>query len=194
MERMLAKSGTAANAAGAANTERLLEELRSSPLFRQLVPMEAGIGWPIPLRRNGKVYLTLPLFSFGVARGDGNRIELHPPFASVTVAWATGRPVKYVSFAYERPWPEVPAGPVGVFPHDAIATLSIGEYRERRAELLGLYDGLCTALAGGEAFSAERSARFSELLRLMVEPSLEPFYRALGKSFFERFLTTSEKP
>jgi len=190
MERMLAQSGAAA-AGNGPTMERMLEELRATPLYRQLVPMEAGIGWPIPLRREGAVFVTLPLFGFGVARSEGKRIEIHPPFASLTLAWSTKRPTKYVDFAFERPWPKPPAGPVGIFPHESIATLSVGEYRERRSELLALYDELCGVLSGTGSFPADRSARFSELLRLLVEPSLRPYYRALGPSFFDRFLGTS---
>jgi len=191
MERMMAQSTVAASAAAGAGpkTERLFDELRNTPLFRQLVPMEAGIGWPIPLRRDGRVYVTLPLFSFGTGASGGKQIQLYPPFASVTLNWATQRPVKYVTFRFEAPWTLGPsAEPVGIFPHDAIAKLSIGAYTERRKELLGLYDELCESLAGKGAFTAERSARFSELLRQLIEPSLEPFYRTLGPKFFERFL------
>ena len=190
MERMMAQStAVAPSAAAGSKTERLLAELRSAPLFRQLVPMEAGIGWPIPLRREGKVYLTLPFFGFGVARSEGKRIELHPPFASITLNWSTGRPVKYVSFAFERPWPQTPGTePVGVFPHDAVRGLSVAAYSEKRSALLAMYDELFESLAGQSTLSMEWNARFSAALRMLVEPSLEPYYRALGEKFFERFL------
>ena len=40
---------------------------------------------------------------------------------------------------------------------------------------------------GGE-FTDEWTARFESLLRLLMEPSLEPYYRALAPKFFNRFL------
>jgi hypothetical protein len=189
MERMLATAAASAAAGDGSKIERLRGDLRRMPLFRQLVPMEAGIGWPVPLRREGKVYLTFPLFSFGVGRGEVARIELRPPFAAVTLSWATGRPVKYVTFAFERPWQDGASNePAGVFPHEAVRDFTIETYRRHTAELFALYDALCASLAGEGAFGAEQGARFSELLRLLVEPPLEPYYRALGPKFFERFL------
>jgi hypothetical protein len=43
-------------------------------------------------------------------------------------------------------------------------------------------------LAQKRPFPAAWIARFSELLRLLMEPALEPYYRVLAPKFFERFL------
>jgi len=78
--------------------------------------------------------------------------------------------------------------PVGVFPHDAVRGLSVAAYSEKRSALLAMYDELFESLAGQSTLSPEWNARFSAALRMLVEPSLEPYYRALGEKFFERFL------
>jgi hypothetical protein len=172
--------------------EQAIENLRKMPIFRQLVPQEAGIGWPIPLRKeqNGvsRVYVTFPLFGLAPRVGQ-NQTVLFPPFATITLDWATQVPVEYVSLHFNHPWPEGQwEGEVGTFPHAAIAHMTVGEYKAKRSELLALYDEMFERLAQKQAFSAEWIARFSELLRLLMEPSLEPYYRALGPKFFSRFL------
>src|SRR3712207_2891537 len=69
----------------ASRTEALLREVRQTPLFRQLVPMEAGIGWPIPVRRvdgegQRRVYLRLPLYGYRPTPVRGQSAILYPPF------------------------------------------------------------------------------------------------------------------
>lgn len=91
---------------------------------------------------------------------------------------------------FRNPWAEGQwdTERVGTFPHSAIAHLSISQYLERRYELLAMYDVLLNALANDEGLSPEWCASFSNLLHQLMEPALEPYYRALGPKFFERFL------
>ncbi|WP_306337158.1 hypothetical protein [Streptomyces sp. KL118A] len=167
----------------------LLERLRRMPLFRQLAPMECGIGWPMPLRIGPdsgatRVCLRLPLFGMRPLSGGG--AELFPPFATVTLDRATARPMEYVDLRLTRPWPP-PKGaePVGTFPHEAVDG-TVGDYRAARRELLALYDDLCDSLAAHTRF--EHRDRFATLLRRLLEPGLEPYYRALGPDFYAHFL------
>ena len=98
-------------------------------------------------------------------------------------------PVEYQNLRFRNPWPEGDwTARVGTFPHPAVAQMKVSEYRRKREELYAMYDEMFEKLAGGGEFSAEWTARFTELLRLLVEPSLEPYYRALGPKFFDRFL------
>ncbi|WP_409239120.1 hypothetical protein [Streptomyces sp. PA5.6] len=187
--------GPVSSGPGPVPTAELLERLRRMPLFRQLVPMEAGIGWPVPLRlsrRSGapRICLRLPLFGMH-ALSDGGA-ELFPPFATVTLDRATGRPMEYVDLRLTRPWPPPDdTRPVGVFPHKTLDG-TVGDYRAARRELLGLYDDLCESLAARTPFA--RGARFTALLRTLLEPGLEPYYRALGPDFFTHFLGRAEDP
>ncbi|MEU6995535.1 hypothetical protein ABZ953_33380 [Streptomyces sp. NPDC046465] len=177
-------------------TEELLVRLRRMPLFRQLAPMESGLGWPVPLRLGpasgdaGRICLRVPLFGMRPRTGGG--AELFPPFATVTLDRATGRPMEYVDLRLTRPWP-VPdrPEPAGSFPHAAVSG-TVADYRAARGELLALYDDLCDHLAARTPFA--RGARFSALLRTLLEPGLEPYYRALGPEFFAHFLGTALGP
>jgi len=174
-------------------TGTLLHEVRQMPLFRQLVPMEAGIGWPIPVRKldgegRRRVYLRLPMYGYRPTPERGQGAILYPPFAVVTLRWDTGRPVEYLDLAYTQPWPvSAHPEPVGTFPHDAVRG-SRGNYIADRERLLWLYDEMAEYLQAGQGFSADWIESFSGLLRRLVEPGLLPYYRILGGKFYDRFL------
>jgi hypothetical protein len=170
-------------------TEQLLHEVRRMPLFRQVIPGEAGLGWPLPVRRSGRAYAVLPVF--GMPRNKDGRIELFAPFAVLTLDWQSHMPVKYVDLKFETPtgFPDSTANaPIGAFPHPAIESWTVQKYQDARVELLALYDELFDALRTRTTMSRESVQRFGELLRVMAEPSLEPYYRALAPGFCAEFL------
>lgn len=175
-------------------TERLIEGVRRTPLFRQLVPMEAGIGWPIPVRKHASqaaplVCLRLPLFGMCPAPGRGRTtVALFPPFATVTLECRTGRAMEYVDLRFTQPWPATdPKTPAGYFPHDAAPT-DRTTYLARRRRLLELYDVVVQRLAERQDLDDTLLGEFRPLLRQLVEPPLEPYYRALGLSFYRTML------
>lgn len=171
-------------------TEQLITEVRSTPLFRQLVPLEASVGWPIPVRAGDHAYLTLLLYA--TAPADGGAAIL-PPFAQVTLDWATGQVVEYVSYAYRHPLPDAPReGAIGTFPHNAVEGLTRGQYLERRGELLEAYDRVLDAVATGAPIPPYEAAAFGRLLRQLLEPALEPYYRAISPQFFKHFLALGQ--
>lgn len=172
-------------------TEQLILAIRQGPIFQALGPMEAGSGWPIPYRKEGRLYMIVPFY--------GNRYDaaqkqtlLFPPLLTITVDWETGKPVEYVDLQFRNPWELIRqkewSEPIGTFPHEAVRALTRDAYLEARNALLARYDDLFQALAGGAAIPEELSEAFSRLLRLLMEPPLEPYYRFLAQRFFERFL------
>lgn len=171
--------------------QALMKSIRQMPLFRQLIPMEAGVGWPIPLRKGGKTYVILPFY--GYTRGSKERqIVLYPPFATITLDWSNQKPVEYVNLRFRNPWPEGEwETEVGHFPHPAVTQMTVQQYKAKRNELLTMYDEMFENLTQGHPFSAEWSARFGQLLGTLMEPPLEPYYRALSPKFFDRFLPKS---
>lgn len=168
--------------------EQLAIGIRKTPLFRQLVPHEAKVGWPIPFRKPGKVYVALIFFGISRAPEQGG-IQIFPPLSMVTVGWRTLRPVEYVDLRFRHPWPDDKVeGQVGVFPHQAVRHMTVDDYRHARAGLLAMYDELLASMADGEQLSADWLEEFSRRLRTLMEPGLEPYYRALSPRFFGRFL------
>ena len=171
----------------------LMDGVRSMPLFRQLVPMEAMIGWPIPIRRDSgwdarrAVYMKLPLFGTGRPVRRGDPTQLLPPFAVLTLNWANGVPVEYADLRYTQPWPMSPSQvAVGEFPHAAVRELSAGEYLKERTRLCELYDEVFESLAAGRPFTGR--VEFGERLAVLMEPSLLPYYRLLAPRFVAAFL------
>jgi hypothetical protein len=165
-------------------TTGLLKSCRDSLTARELIPMEAMTGWPLPTKRAGAAYITVP-FTSGT-RADGELL-LNPPFAAITMRWSDGLIVAYRDLEYEALWPK-PDGPVGTFPHPEVAGLTRREYLDMRSEALRMYDDLFVALGEGSRLSADWSGRFSELMGQLVEPPLRRYYSALGPAFAEQFL------
>lgn len=177
---------------GVPRSESLCRTLRRSRLFHELVPMESGIGWPLPVPvvQDGepRVFMRLPLF---VLRPDpAGGADLFPPFATVTLDWATGRLVEYTDLRFKEPhrprtqWSE----PVGRFPHPAVEVLTTAGYRNARTRLFGLYDELLDELASGRQPGGDWSEQFDELFGRLLEPSLMPYYRQLAPKFLGRHL------
>lgn len=171
--------------------EDVIRSIRKMPMYRQLIPLEAGVGWPIPLRRNKKVYITFPFFGQTYDQNTHQTI-LYPPFATITLDWSNQAPVEYINLRFRNLWPEGHwEERAGIFPHTAVANLSVGQYREQRKQLLALYGELMESLVRDEDLSPEWEASFSSLLRLLMEPALEPYYRVLGPKFFAHFLPSA---
>ena len=176
-------------------TEQLLKNIRKTPLFRQLIPQEAGIGFPIPLRRKDKVFAIIPCYGFTPTTEKGKTI-LFPPFATITVNWKNQVPVEYSNLLFRkdepgREWVGLQwEGKIGTFPHDALVQMTRNEYLQKRIQLLKMYDNMFSNLEEKRAFSSEWEASFKELLSLLIEPALIPYYRVLGSKFCDRFLQT----
>ncbi|TVR74656.1 MAG: hypothetical protein EA415_05510 [Sphaerobacteraceae bacterium] len=169
-------------------TEAMMQQIKRSPLGQQVIPLEAAIGWPVPLRKGDQVYVRVPFFTKRDNPAGG--AEIYPPSALVTLRWATAIPVEYVSFSFSTPWtfdqPE-PGTPIGRFPHPAVE-VTAREYLAMRHELLSMYDELLDTLVERGPISGEWASRFGDLLGKVVEPSLEPYYRDLAPRFFDRFI------
>lgn len=179
--------------AGSTRTAALTKEVRRTGLARQLIPMEAYIGWPIPLARDGRVYAKFVFYGGQPARREGVRAVLYPPFATVTMDWANARVVEYTDLRFKNPWPDGDwTHEAGTFPHDAV-TDGAGRFREAaylddKARLFELYDALFEALGSDAELPAAATAELSTLLSRLMEPGLAPFYQAIAPSFCERFL------
>ena len=170
-------------------TATLVETVRRTPIFNHLVPQEAGVGWPLPVRpggRGGALYVTLPFFGI-TPDPAGGPTKLYPPFSTLTLKWSNGLPVEYLDLRFRNPWPGDWEGLAGVFPHAAVAGMSVREYEAAKVELFRLYDEMFDRLDRGDSIPGEFAGGFGKLLRLLLEPPLEPFYRVLAPKFFDRF-------
>lgn len=176
-----------------ARTGRVMANLRRTPLFRSLVPMEAGIGWPIPAvsSRPGaerSVSMRFPLFGMQPVPDRGVSARLFPPFATVSLDWKTLRVVEYVDLRFKGLWPDaVWRQPAGTFPHPEVAG-SREDYARLRADVLDRYDELFDMISRDHEPSDEWVAGFGAHLRRIVEPDLLPYFRELGPKFFAKYV------
>ncbi|MCX7745509.1 MAG: hypothetical protein N2645_01265 [Clostridia bacterium] len=167
--------------------EQLIKQTRNSEIFRKNVPMEASTGFPIPLRKAGQTFIILPYFTLIRKMNEG--IFAFPITSAITIEWPTGKLVNYQDLRKVETWKGVVWDrPVGKIPHEAIVGLTYRDVMEKRKELMSMYDQMFDKLTEGSAFSPEWEERFSSLLRLLMEPFLEKYYRAISPKFFEYFL------
>lgn len=167
--------------------ENIIKEVRNSPVFQELVPMEAVSGWTIPFKRDERVYLRIPFYRTK-NEGKGNTL-LYPPMAIITVDCSSKIVVEYLNTKFKSPWSEGDwETEVGSFPHEAIARMTVGEYKECKQKLMQLYNEIVKCLMDGSKLNKDTHNEFMKLLNLLVEPGLKPFYKAIGPKFFGHFL------
>jgi hypothetical protein len=181
---------TTANEAQSATsiTQRLSQHIRKSAAGRAVVPMEATTGLPVPYRHGGRIYAIFPYF-VTAATDKKEEVAIFAPVLTLTVDWQTSRLVEFVDCRYRSQWEGVDyTRPIGTFPHPAVAGMTRDEYAARRQRLLRLYDDIFNAADTGTEPDEKVLSEFSQLFKVILEPSLQPFYRALAPRFCEQFL------
>lgn len=167
--------------------EQLIKYIRKTSLYKQVVPMETAVGWPMPILKEGEVYVMLPFYALS-AREKG-KTNIYPPLCTITVKWSTKSVVEYVNLRYSNSLPGANWDKeAGSFPHEAIYKMTVREYKYAKKELMGLYDIMLENLNKETALTAPQETRFKELLKTLMEPGLIPYYRSLNKEFFNRYL------
>ena len=167
------------------NIKSLMKHIRQSNIFKQEIPMEAISGWPALQRKGKNVYITVPYYMLD-RQGKGKTL-IFPPLAIVTMECASGKIVEYCNTLYKG-IAEDAGEAVGVFPHDAISRFTVKEYKDLKNQIFDLYDELLRSLLSNTGLSTEIEGKFSENLKILIEPSLRPFYLKIAPKFFEYFL------
>ena len=172
-------------------SQAILKRARHTDTFRELAPGTAALGWPAVKLVRGQVFLSVPLFD-QQRRPDG-AVNLYPPFATLTLGWAPPLIAAYLDLATEGAWTADISAPAGTFPHPELGDSEHG-YLTMRRQLFTCYDAVCAALSDGREPSYDTAAELSRLLRVLLEPALEPYYRALEPDFFGRYLSSPAPP
>ncbi len=166
--------------------EQILRNVKTMPIYKQLIPMEAISGWLIPFRKGGRTYITIPYC--GAMPLKPGKTKLYPPLALLTIDVQTGIPVQYVNTRYSNPWPEGKwSEAAGSFPHDAIAKMLVHEYKEKRARLKAIYDEMISCMNDDRELDPALDREFHDIINLLVDPGLKPFYTAIAPGFFGRY-------
>ena len=61
-------------------------------------------------------------------------------------------------------------------------------YGEDEKELYGMYNKIISSMLNGEACDIFDVEDFTQLLNIIIEPSLKPIYEALDKEFYDKYL------
>ncbi len=169
--------------------QSIIKEFKTSHFILNCrMPLGYSTCLPILQIKNGSLCLLIPFLRYKVT-GRADRTLVYPIRYTATLELPEERVVGFADLSMDKQFEAVDfSKPVGLFRHESIQHLTKAEYQALRCELLGLYDTLAAALLLGHEFTEEKDQRMGELLRLLVEPSLYPMYRALDRDFYERYL------
>ena len=168
--------------------KEFLGKLKRNETVLSTIPMGLVAGLPIVQIRNKEVCLIVPYFRF-VGSREADKSLVYPIKYTVKVLWSSGRVVGMEDLEYNQMFSKVDfKKPIGKFRHEAIKQFNAGQYREKRSELFSMYDKLINHLQDDTEFTEEDEASFSDLLSIILEPSLVPIYKALDPKFTGRFI------
>lgn len=172
--------------------------MRTWPLVAHLVPMEAALSLALPRMRPAGSAVCLMVYGTTPIPPPGVGATLYPPLALITIDWRTvhadgpgGRVVEYVDLRWTRPVPGVdPHAAVGTHPHPELTRTypEASQQASAHRELDGLIEARLDALGTGAQPGPEHEGRVAELLRILMEPGLEPWYRAVAPRFVAHHL------
>lgn len=171
------------------SVKKLIKEIKTSE-FVLGCKMEVGYsaGLPILQIKNGILCLTVPYLKYRMT-GAVDKTLVYPVRYTVTVALPGEDPVGFSDLSVNPVFEKVDfSKPVGTFRHDSIKQYSKDQYFALKDELYSLYDKTASALLYNAPYAEGDEKRMSELLRLLVEPSLLPIYRALDIDFYNKYL------
>ena len=169
--------------------ENIIRELKTSEFTLNCrMPMGYSSGFPILQIKNDSLCLTIPYLKYKVT-GVVDKTLVFPIKYTISVELPENNVVGFADLSFNRAFEKVDFNrPIGFFRHESIKNLDKNEYKEKRAELMGLYSKLADSLLYGTAFTKEDDDKMRALLKLLVEPSQYPIYKTLDKDFYNRFL------
>ena len=171
------------------SVENIIKQIKTSEFTLNCrMPLGYSSGLPILQIKNDCLCLTIPYLKYKVT-GIVDKTLVYPIRYAITVELPENTVVGFSDLSFSKSFQKVDFNkPVGFFRHDSIKDLGKAAYKEKRAELLGLYSKLADSLIYGTEFTDEDNANMKALLKLLVEPSQYPIYRVLDRDFYNRFL------
>jgi hypothetical protein len=165
--------------------------MREHPLRLHFFTLEQRFSLWTPLRRSGdnRTYLTAFVYSATALAGEGAPTQLKRPSAQIVIDPADAAFVAVVLTRYHDFAGHISTGDVvGVLRRDDVPANSIEELETRRDKLRDSYDAILPlAWTQPAQLSAEQINQlrlFQRRFDLMMEPCLQPFYKALNPDFF----------
>ncbi len=150
------------------------------------VPIGYVAGLPIVSIVAGKPCLKVPFLKYKIT-GEVDKTLVYPIKYVLTYALPSMKPAGFEDLEYNRAFKKIDFNkPIGFFRHEAIKSLSKKEYKEKKKELLSMYDGMINAILSKTPYTGV--GEFKKLLNVMIEPSVKPIYKVLDERFYDNFL------
>lgn len=160
------------------------------------IPLSYSPSLPFITVRNSYLCMIVPFTRYQIT-GKKDETLVYPLRHCVTVSLPDFTIVSVDDLRFEERLEKVDFGkPVGTFRHEAIKHLNREKYEEIRDSLFCLYDKLIATLTNDDCvnpFTEEDDRSVAKLLRMLLEPSLVPFYRILDKDFCDKYFNEENK-
>lgn len=169
--------------------EEMIKKLKTSGFFLQCkIPMGYSSGFPILKIKNNSLCVTVPYLKYRTT-GKVDKTLVFPIRYGISLELPTEKIIGFEDYEYKSSFANIDFDkPVGYFRHDAVKQYNKTQYKKLRGELMGEYDKVANALLENAAYDRSDEKRMAELLQLLVEPSLLPFYRAIDVDFYNKYL------
>ena len=171
------------------SVKSIINEMKSSDFVLSCkMPMEYSYGLPILQIKNDRLCMVIPFLKYQLT-GEVDKTLVYPIRYTFTVELPEKKPVAFEDLTCNYAFEKVNFSmPVGLFRHDAIKNLTKKEYNALRGELFSMYDKVVNALLYDTEYAEADENRMSELLKMLLEPSLFPIYKALDADFYNKYL------
>lgn len=166
-----------------------LDKLKSNPMIlHSNIPMGYVPGIPVLAIRNEYLCLLVPYLKYQMT-GVVDKTLVFPIRYLITLALPESTIVSIEDLQYNPHFSKVQFDkPVGLFRHKAVAHLNKEQYADLKQQLFALYDALVKSLLDNKPFNVANDSQLGQLARILVEPSLKPFYKIIDKDFYYKYL------
>jgi len=166
--------------------KELLRELKSNEfVLGAKMPLGYVAGYPMLGIKADELCITVP-FLYYKSTGEVDKTLVFPIRYILTMTLPEQGIVSFNDLSYS-PMNIDFHKPICLFRHEAIKNLDKKAYSEKQDELFSLYDKVISHLLTGSAYTAEDESRMSQLLNLLLEPELRPFYKKLAPDFYKKY-------
>lgn len=166
------------------STEALLKSLKTNKFIQNSsIVMGYVPGLPILTTLNGNLCMKIPYLKYKIT-GEIDKTFVYPIKYIVTISIPGGVIVGFEDLSYNKSFINVAFNsPVGTFRHEAVKDLDKKAYANLRSILFAEYDKIINHLLFGKEYSSEDEKHFKDLLNVVLEPSLIPFYISIDNEF-----------
>lgn len=152
--------------------------------------MSMGYTYGLPILQivNDRLCLAIPYLKYK-ATGEVDKSYVFPIRYMVTLVLPEVKPIEFIDLKFDELFVKVDfEKPIGLFRHEAIKHLNKKEYEAKRTELFDCYDKVIDSLINGTEYTDDDDKKMADLIKMLVEPSLLPIYKAIDENFYNKYM------